>query len=370
MPRNGRPPLCRESTMIETLDSWDGEELILRRDEPTGATIVLAIHSSRLGPATGGTRLLSYPTRHAAVEDAMVLARAMTLKFALAGFPRGGGKAVLDVPRGLPTAARKGLLQRYGAMLRQLDGRFRSGPDVGVSSEDLEIIAEAGAPWVHALSGSVAGEAGSAGPTAIGVVEAIVAACESVFGTPSLTGRRIVVQGAGHVGSALVELLAEAGASVAVSELDPDVARSVAAPHGLSTIPPASVWDAPCDVLAPCALGGVLNARTIPRLKCRIVAGAANNQLEHDDDAKRLADRGIVWVPDAAASAGGAVAVTGMESLGWSRERALEAVRAIGGTVREILRRAATQHRTTLDAARALASERLAAAERARGAAR
>jgi len=309
--------------------AWDGEELAVRRDGPTGATIVVAIHSSRLGPATGGTRIRAYPSTADAIADAKALARAMTMKFALAAFPRGGGKAVIDLPHGVDVASRGALLRRYGAMLLELEGRFRTGPDVGVLPGDIDVIASTGAPYVHALTRSAAGPMGSAGPTALGVVSAMEALCSRAFGTGALAGRRVVVQGAGNVGAALLGMLRDAGAEASFSDTDPDRARALRT-GGFREIPCDDVWDASCDLLAPCALGGVLSSRTIPRLRCRAIAGAANNQLEHPDDATRLSERGILWAPDVAASAGGAVYVTGMEGLGWTDEVARQAVRRIG----------------------------------------
>ena len=338
---------------------WDGEDLLVRRDEPTGATIVVAIHSSRLGPATGGTRVRAYPSTADAVADAGALARAMTMKFALAAFPRGGGKGVIDVPPDLDVGARAGLLRRYGDLLHELEGRFRTGPDVGILPGDIDVIASTGAPYVHALTRSAAGPMGSAGPTALGVVSAMEAVCSRAFGSGALAGRRVVVQGAGNVGAALLGMLREAGARASFSETDPGRARALRV-EGFREIPSDDVWDESCDLLAPCALGGVLNARTIPRLRCRAIAGAANNQLEHSGDAARLSERGILWAPDIAASAGGAVYVTGMEGLGWTDEVARAAVRRIGETVGLVLDRAVREGQSALEAAEAVARERIA----------
>ena len=179
------------------------------------------------------------------------------------------------------------------------------------------------------------------------------------FGTGALAGRRVVVQGAGNVGAALLGMLRDAGAEASFSDTDPDRARALRT-GGFREIPCDDVWDASCDLLAPCALGGVLSSRTIPRLRCRAIAGAANNQLEHPDDATRLSERGILWAPDVAASAGGAVYVTGMEGLGWTDEVARQAVRRIGETVGLVLDRAAREGESALEAAEAIARERIA----------
>jgi glutamate dehydrogenase/leucine dehydrogenase len=344
------------------LHAWDGEDVVMRHDWPTGTWILIAIHSTRLGPAAGGTRMKSYSSLADALRDAQRLAEAMTYKFALSGLPRGGGKAVLAVPEGLHVKAREGLLRRYGTLVAQLGGLYSTGPDVGTTALDMDIIAETGAPYVFGRS-LERGGAGDSGPaTAIGVLAAIRLTCARLFGTEDLTGRRVVVQGAGSVGLPLLRLLAEAGADIAYGDVNPLACERAHAELGLLHSSPETLYDAECDVFAPCALGAVLSEVTIPRLRCRAVVGSANNQLATPEDADRLAARGILYAPDFVVNSGGAVWLLGRESLGWS---AAEAGECIADTIRRTLDRvyslAEERAVTTTAAAQAVAEERLAA---------
>lgn len=343
--------------------AWSGEQLLERFDSETGATILVALHSSRLGPSTGGSRMKAYPDLAAARRDAERLSEGMTLKWAAAGFPRGGGKAVLATPPGVALEGdrRDGLLRRYGAIIRELAGRFWTGADVGTSSRDMDVIAETGAPYVFSRTPAHGGAGDSSGWTALGVEAGIRTTCARLFGDPGLSGRRIVVQGAGSVGGALIERLLGGGAAVAFSDVVPEAVRRWRDERGVPFVNPAAVLETPCDVLAPCALGGVLDAVTIPRLNCRAVAGAANNQLgEPDTDAERLAARGILYAPDFVINAGGAVGITGQESLGWADDRARREVLRIGTTLGRVYDLALAHGITTEAAARRLAEERLA----------
>jgi len=347
--------------MESLLKEWDGETVIVRHDRPTEAWIYIAIHSSRLGPATGGTRMKHYDSQEAALDDALRLACGMTYKFAVPGLERGGGKAVISIPENLDPDARPDLLRRYGGLVHQLGGIFYTGPDVGTCTEDMDIIAETGAPYVFACSPE-AGGAGSTGPlTALGVFTGIQVACETVLRDESLAGCKVLVQGAGSVGGILIEHLRDAGAEVMFSDISEEIIQQYRDEVGLQFIPGDEVYAADCDIFAPCALGGILNEATIPQLKCRFIAGGANNQLAYPEDAERLRARGIAYAPDYVVSVGGAMGITGMELQGWSQEEAQERVTA---SVRHALRRifeiAEVQQITTDEAARQIAHEHLA----------
>lgn len=341
---------------------WDGEESWLGRDGPSGAWIAIALHSTRLGPAVGGTRLREYPDPEAALADARALAAAMTLKFALAELPWGGGKGVIAAPPGLGPDARRGLLRRYGERLAALGGRFRTGPDVGTGPADMDVIAGTGAPWVFGRT-PAAGGAGSSGPaTAVGVFAAIEAACEEAFGSASPAGRVVLVQGAGSVGGPLAAALARAGAEVLVADpAAPALRGAVAA--GARPVDPREALRTPCDVFSPCALGGVIGPGEAAALRCRAVAGGANNPLTGPEVAALLARKGIVYAPDFVASAGGAMAGVRMEADGWDRARAeAEVARRVTATLREVFALARRTGADTDAAARRLARERLEAA--------
>jgi leucine dehydrogenase len=346
--------------MESLLREWDGETVIVRYDRPTGAWIFIAIHSTRLGPAAGGTRMKSYSDVQAALQDAFRLAAGMSYKFATPGLPFGGGKAVIAIPPDFDPQSRPALLRRYGALVHQLGGLFSTGPDVGTSSADMDIIAQTGAPYVFART-PAAGGAGSPGPfTALGVFTGIQVACEHLFGEASLEGRRVLVQGTGSVGGALIEHLRAADAKVVFSEVDKDAIRRFRDELGLMFVPAEAAYTTECDIFAPCALGGVLNANTIPQLKCRVVAGGANNQLASPEDAESLRARGILYAPDYVINVGGAMALVGLEIQGWTQERVeKEVVESVRRALRQVFELAATEGITTNAAAQQIAEERL-----------
>jgi leucine dehydrogenase len=340
-------------TLESLLSQWDGEEVLIRFDRPAGAWVVIAIHSTHEGVASGGTRMKPYPNLAAAVADAMRLAEAMTAKFALAEFGWGGGKAVIAVPPvGLTSSARRDLLRRYGTLVHQLDGLFRTGPDVGTSPADMDVIAETGAPYVFGRTPEAGGAGDSGPPTALGVFHSIRVVARRLFGSDLLAGKVVLVQGLGHVGRPLVGSLVDAGARVLVSDVDGAAVREVQQRFGVDTVDPDGVLDTPCDIFSPCALGGILNHVTIPRLQCGGIAGAANNQLDTADDARRLRERGILYAPDFVVNVGGTVALVGIEGRRWSID---EVERRITDTVTQSLERifdlAAEEEITTPEAA-------------------
>ncbi len=346
--------------MEALLNAWDGERIIIEFDRPTGAWIIIAIHSTRRGPAGGGTRMKTYPTMEAAVADALELARGMSYKFATAALERGGGKAVITVPPDLMPQARADLLRRYGALVAKLGGMFVTGPDVGTSSADMDIIAETGAPYVFGRT-AAAGGAGDSGPgTAVGVFSAMGVVCERLFGDAALAGRRVLVQGVGSVGGRLIALLREAGAEVLFSDVNEAAIRQFRDEMGLPFVAAEAVYDTPCDLFVPCALGGILNQGTIPRLQCKAVVGSANNQLARPEDAALLDARGILYAPDFVVNVGGAMALLGMETMGWSEAEAHAHIAAsVEQTLRQTFALAAEQHISTADAARNVAEARL-----------
>lgn len=346
--------------MESLFKAWTGETVITRYDRPTGAWIFIAVYSTRQGRAAGGTRMKSYPDVKSALLDAMRLAKGMAYKFAVPDMPWGGAKAVIAVPPDFPSRSREGLLHRYGTMIHQLGGWFSTGPDVGTCSADMDVIAETGAPHVFACTPE-AGGSGSSGPyTALGVFTAIRVACEHRFGDGSLKGRRVLIQGTGSVGASLINHLLEAGAEVAFSEVDETAVRRYRDERGLEFVEEDEVREARCDVFAPCALGGILNAETISALKCRMVVGGANNQLADARDADRLRERGILYAPDYVVNVGGAMAIIGMENLGWSPDRARrEVVESVRRALKRVFDLAEKEGISTEAAAVRIAEERL-----------
>jgi glutamate dehydrogenase/leucine dehydrogenase len=330
---------------------WDGEHTVVRYDVESGTWMFVCLHSTVLGPAGGGTRMRVYPAPADGLADAMRLSGAMTRKMAAAGMPRGGGKAVLAVPE-LPTGEpRKRLLRRYGALVASLGGSYRTAGDMNISPEDLDVVAET-CPWVYGTTGR-GGNSGRG--TARAALHAIRATVEHVFGSPDLEGRSVLVQGAGSVGGILAHELAAAGARVLVSDVDEQRATAT----GGETVPPGHALETDVDVYSPCAVGGTLDAESIPRLACRAVAGCANNQLAEPEDAERLRERGILYAPDYVVNAGGIIQLIGLEDEDWDEARLEERLAGVGDTLRELFAEADAEGITPAEAADQLVRRRL-----------
>ena len=357
------PPLDRLTavpTFEELLSAWDGEASVIRRDRESGAWMFVCLHSTRLGPAGGGTRLNVYAAPALALEDAMRLSGAMTRKLAVAGLPFGGGKAVIAVDVIPSGANRRALLLRYGALVESLRGTYRTSSDMNTSEADMDVIGER-TTYVFGRSQQAGGSGDPAPPTAVGAFHGIRASLAYVFGSAELEGRTIVVQGVGGVGSALAGHLSAAGATVRVTDIAFERAQSVAARVGGAAVPAEDMFESDCDVYAPCAVGGVLTVESASRLRCRIVAGSANNQLAEPDVAELLRARGILYAPDYVINGGGSIALVGLEQLGWSPAELDAALEGIGETLRQIYQRADGQDISTAAAADAYADERLSA---------
>jgi leucine dehydrogenase len=340
----------------------------VRRGERSGLYTIVAVHSTVRGPALGGCRLWSYPDSRSAVRDALRLSRAMTYKSAVADLPLGGGKGVIMLPDRTPALSsrrRKAALEDFGDTVERLEGRYITAEDVGISSRDMAVIGER-TEHVTGLSRRRGGSGDPSPFTALGVQEAIQVACQRVFGTSELRERTIAILGLGHVGGRLARACAEAGAELVLSDIDPGK-RALANKLGARWADPARALFADVDVVAPCALGGILDHESIPRLRCAVVAGSANNQLADDSLADLLRAHGVLWVPDFVANAGGLINVA--EELrpgGYHPRRARERVQGIEGTLDEVFGEAERTGTTPLTAAMLLARRRLGQAVRPR----
>ena len=343
---------------LETLvKEWSGECVVTRFDRETGTWIFIAIHSSRLGMPVGGTRIRAYPSPDEGLRDAMRLAEGMTYKWACVGIDRGGAKAVLAVPEIPAGEARRGLLLRYGRLVESLKGAFGTGEDLGTTPEDMATLAEA-TRYVHGTRDD--GEVTDPGPfTAAGVLHGMRAAVREVLERETLRDARVTIQGVGDVGAPLARSLHAEGARLTLSDVDAARADALAEELGAVTVPADRVYEVDCDVFAPCAIGGVLGPDTIPRLRCRVVAGSANNQLaDPDRDAALLEAGGIVYVPDYVINAGGALAFGSMDATP-DLDVLMKKMETIGFTVREILREARERDDSPLDAAKRRAERAL-----------
>jgi leucine dehydrogenase len=340
------------------LDTYDYGEVHLKLDKATGLRAIVAIHDTRLGPSLGGCRFIHYDSDEAAIVDALRLARGMTYKAALAGLPHGGGKSVIIRP--VQHFDRVALFRAFGKFIDDLRGHYITAEDSGTGLEDMEVIRSV-TKWVTGVDPSHGGSGDPSPFTALGVRRGIEACVEHKLGKATLQGVHVVVQGVGHVGYHLCRELHAAGAKLTVADVDPLKAERAHRELGARLVPLDGIFDVDCDVFAPCALGSAMNDDTIPRLKARIVAGAANNQLalpRHGDD---LHARGILYAPDYAINAGGLINVA-QEAVGYDEKVAREKTLKIHDTIAEIVQRSEKLKAPTYKVADMLVEERLAAA--------
>jgi glutamate dehydrogenase/leucine dehydrogenase len=335
------------------------ERVVVTRGARTALPVIVAVHSTVLGPAAGGCRMWTYPSWQDGLADALRLSTAMTLKSAAAGLDIGGGKTVVPLPPGfvLDPGARRDLLCDIGDVVDTFGGGYRIGPDVGTSPQDMVVIGER-TRWVACKPESHGGSGDSSPHTAAGAVAAIEATCRHVFGTDDLRGRRVCVIGVGHVGADLARRLAALGVRLVLTDVNP-AGRLLADELGAGWVSPEEAAEAEVDVLVPAALGGLLTTELVPRLRCRAIAGPANNQLAEDSVAELLAARGIVLVPDHLVSAGGVIYAGTREILGGSPEQAAARVLTVGEAVSGVLATASRDGVTPHEAARRLAEARL-----------
>jgi len=334
------------------------EQVVLVADAASGLRAVIAIHSTALGPALGGIRFWRYGSDEDALRDALALSEAMTWKAALAGLDQGGGKAVVLVAD--PDAPHPAdLLHALGQAIDELGGRYLAAEDVGATTSDMDAIARV-TPWVTGVRESAGGSGDPSPVTAWGVLHSMRATVRALDGpSATLAGQRVAIQGAGKVGGHLAGLLADAGARVVVADANPARAELVAARSGAQPVPADEMVGQDCDLLSPCALGGLLDADTVPRLACRAICGAANNQLAGRGVDELLAGRGVLHVPDFVAGAGGIINIA-EEFHGYSRSRGLARAATIEQTTTTVLDRARVEGTTPQHVAMAMASERIA----------
>jgi glutamate dehydrogenase/leucine dehydrogenase len=344
----------------------DHEEIVVRTGPRSGLPVIVAIHSTALGQAVGGCRVWCYPGWRDGLEDALRLSAGMTRKCAVAGLANGGGKTVVAVAEGstLDGARRIDALRDVGDVIASLGGRYATGPDAGTTPEDMAAIGERTG---HVFCRPVErGGSGDSSPhTATGVAAALRVVCARIHGSPDLHGRRLTIVGLGHVGGHLARQLAAAGADLLVSDIDPGK-RSLAGEIGARWADPRDAITADADVLVPAALGGILTCEIVPRLRCAAIAGPANNQLAGSAVAGLLHRRGIVWVPDYVAGAGGVIYALAVELDKVAPRTALARVEAIAGTVGLLLDTAEQMGTDLGHAAMELARRRLSASVSAR----
>jgi leucine dehydrogenase len=333
----------------------DYETISFNHDPETGLRCIIAVYSTALGPALGGTRFWPFESEEAALTDVLRLSKAMAYKASAAGLDLGGGKAV--VMGNSKTDKTPELLRAYGGAVERLGGAYITTADVGTTSADMDVIAQT----TRFVTGTSAGSGDPSPVTSFGVWHGLKAVARELWGSPSLEGKHVAVQGVGKVGGGVVRLLANEGAQLTVADIDGAAADAIAKEVGAAVVAPAEITSIPCDIYSPCALGAVVNDASIPAFKCRAIAGAANNQLERPEHGDALAEARILYAPDYVINAGGLINVED-ELHGYDSDRAHTKAAAIGDRLLDVFARAKAERISTARAADHIAGERIRAA--------
>jgi leucine dehydrogenase len=342
-------------SVFERINGDGYEQVVFCSDDQSGLRSIIAIHSTALGPALGGTRFYPYATEDEALVDVLRLSKGMTYKAAAAGLDLGGGKAVIiGDPKRIGSEE---LFRAYGRFIETLGGRYITAEDVGTALEDMDVVKRE-TRWVTGCSHTYGGSGDPSPVTAYGVLHGIKACALEVFGSDSLKGRTVALQGVGKVGHALCGYLVEEGAKVTIADIDVDNLARAVGDFGVETTPLAKVHAMDAEIFAPCALGGGINDDTISDLKCKIIAGAANNQLARQEHGDKLRDLGILYAPDFVINAGGLMNVED-ELRGYDRERALHKVKGIYKQLQNIFTMARERNISTAQAAIEHAQDRI-----------
>jgi leucine dehydrogenase len=337
------------------------EQVVFCHDKETGLKAIIAIHNTTLGPALGGTRMWQYKSDAEALNDVLRLSRGMTYKAAISGLQLGGGKAVIFGDSKKDKTPE--LFIKYGEFIESLNGKYITAEDVGTSTGDMVNVHKA-TRHVTGLPEEMGGGGDPSPVTAYGVYMGMKAAAKESWGNDSLKGKVIAIQGVGHVGENLVRLVTAEGASVYITDLNQEQLKFTAQNYGAQIVDSNTIYDLQMDIYAPCALGATLNSENISRLKCQVVSGAANNQLADEMiHGRMLADKGILYAPDFLINAGGLINVFS-ELKGYDRKNALAHTEKIYHTTLEIFKKAKAENITTIEAAKKIAEERIAAAKK------
>ena len=343
--------------IFKELERNDHEQVVFCSDKKTNLRAVIAIHDTTLGPALGGARMWMYDSDEEALVDALRLSRGMTYKAAVSGLNLGGGKAVII---GNPNKDKtESLFRTYGRFVEGLAGRYITAEDVGTSVQDMEWV-RMETKYVTGIDRALGGGGDPSPITAYGVYHGMKACIKELTGSDSLKGKAVAVQGAGHVASFLCHYLAKEGARIFVTDIFEEKAQDLVKRTKAKFVHPEKIYDVDADVFCPCALGAIMNDKTIPRLKAAVIAGGANNQLaDEKKHGQMLIKRGILYAPDYAINAGGLISVAN-ELEGYPRERAMRQAEGIYDTIRKILDIAKRESIPTYEASNRLAEERIA----------
>jgi len=344
-----------DNPIVARMSQYNHEQLLFCNDNATGLKAIIAVHNTTLGPALGGTRMWQYNNELEALNDVLRLSRGMTYKNSISGLNLGGGKAVIIGDS--RTQKSEALFRRFGKFVESLAGKYITAEDVGISTEDMV--------WVNMETNNVVGLPGKSGDpspvTAYGVYMGMKAAAKVQFGTDSLAGKKIAVQGVGHVGEYLVENLTKEGAEIYITDIHKDTLKRVSAKYGAKIVGLDEIYDIDSDIYAPCALGATVNDDTLSRLKCSIIAGAANNQLAKESiHGEAVKSQGIIYVPDFMLNAGGVINCYA-EVKGLTSEWAMGKAEEIYNTTLNILNRSNADNVPSYKIANQMAEERIEA---------
>ena len=342
--------------LFDYMGEYGYEQLVMCSDPASGLKAIIAIHDTTLGPACGGTRIWPYATEREALEDALRLGRAMTYKAATAGLSLGGGKGVIIADPN--TQKTEALLRAYGRFVDTLGGRYLTTTDVGSTGRDLEVVSQE-TEYVVGLPLPLGGSGDTSIMTGLGVYVGMKACAQETWGTDSLRGKRVAMQGFGKVAYNTAKHLLEEDAELFVTDVY-EGALNKARDMGVEVVSTDDIYDIPCDIFSPCALGGVLNSDTIPRLSCRVVAGGANNQLLTDADGEDLHRRGILYAPDYVLNAGGIINVSAEVGMAYNADVAREKTERIYEIMERVIHTSKREEIPTFQAADRLAEDRLA----------
>ncbi|MFT5860202.1 MAG: leucine dehydrogenase [Flavobacteriaceae bacterium] len=342
-----------KNPVIAQMGKYNHEQLLFCNDNATGLKAIIAVHSTVLGPALGGTRMWTYANEMDALNDVLRLSRGMTYKNSISGLNLGGGKAVIiGDSRSMKSEA---LFRRFGKFVNSLAGKYITAEDVGISPTDMT--------WVNMETDHVVGLPGKSGDpspvTAKGTYMGMKACAKAQFGSDSLSGKKVAVQGVGHVGEYLVELLAKEGAVISITDIHEPTLKRVSEKYGAKVVGLDEIYDIDMDIYAPCALGATIDDNTLSRLNCSIIAGAANNQLKIEDvHGKAVMDKGIIYAPDFALNAGGVINCYA-EVKGLTPEWAMHKADEIYTTILNIVNRSQSEGIPTYQIANKMAEERI-----------
>ena len=345
----------QENPVLALMSEYNHEQLLFCNDNATGLKAIIGVHNTVLGPALGGTRVWNYKNENEALIDVLRLSRGMTYKNSLAGLNLGGGKAVIigDASK----IKSEALLRRFGKFVNSLAGNYITAEDVGISTQDMVYMSM---ETKHAVG--LPGKSGDPSPvTAHGVYMGMKACAKEQFGTDSLAGRKIAVQGVGHVGEYLVSFLAKEGADIYITDINEASVKRISETYKTKVVGLDEIYDIDMDIYAPCALGATINDDTLSRLKCSIIAGAANNQLQREEiHGKAVMEKGLIYAPDFALNAGGVINCYS-EVAGLSAEWAMDKATGIYSTIEQIVKRSKEENIPTYMIANKMAEERIEA---------